>query len=329
MFSQARGKISPRLSQVICLLAQEASSFETARDILRRTLLLDISTSTIEHHAEEIGSLLLEKENEECKYTTSKIIQDLLENKPKIPKRSYVQADGAMINTTTGWKENKLGIIFDEADLHRSGEGEKERISIKKKQLVSDLGGGVADFEKRLRYWLHKTDTLKAQEIVVVSDGAPWVERMFERNLVGAVHILDWFHVTEHLWDTAKNVFGEKSERCEPWICEYKDLIWNGKIEKALKALSQEMQNNPECEALAKLYHYFKRRKRKMRYNYFRKKGYYIGSGAVESANKYAVQSRLKRAGMKWTIQGANSIAFLKTQYHSGRWENIWQSKAA
>ena len=66
-----------------------------------------------------------------------------------------------------------------------------------------------------------------------------------------------------------------------------------------------------------------------MRYHYFRKKGYYIGSGAIEAANKYAVQSRLKRTGMRWDIEAANSIAFLKTQYHSGRWESLWLGKAA
>ena len=327
---QAQGKISPQLSQVICLLSQDTSSFETAKDILQRTLLLNIFTSTIQHHSERVGALLLNKEREECKYTTCNIVKDLLQKKPKIPKRSYIQADGAMINTTEGgWKENKLAIIFDESDLVKKGEGEKQRISIKQKHLLSSLAMGISDFEERLRYWLHKTDTLKAQEIVAVSDGAPWVEKMIERNIPEAIHILDWFHVTDHLWKNAKELFGENSEKSELWVRKYKSLIWNGKINKVLKLLWQEVQRHPKCKALKKLYHYFKLRKKKMRYDYFRKKGYYIGSGAIEAANKYAVQSRLKRTGMKWTIEGANSIAFLKTQYHSGKWEEIWQNQAA
>ena len=328
-FVQVQGRISPQLSELICLIAQEASSFEAARDILHRTLLLRISTSTVQQHSEKIGSFLLEKERQECQYTTCSIIKDLLQNKPKMPQRSYIQIDGAMINTTEGWKENKLGLIFNEADTVKKGEGEKQRVSIKKKQLVSSLGEGIDDFERRLRYHFHETGTLKSQEIVAVSDGALWIEKMIERNTPKAVHILDWFHVTEHLWDTAKKLFGEKSEKSKPWVSKYKHLIWNGKIDEALKLLSQEMQKHSKCEPLGKLYRYFEPRKEKMRYDRFRKKGYYIGSGAIEAANKYAVQSRLKKTGMRWTIEGANAIAFLKTQYHSGKWEDIWQSQEA
>ena len=94
----------------------------------------------------------------------------------------------------------------------------------KKKQLVSSLGEGIDDFERRLRYHFHETGTLKSQEIAAVSDGALWIEKMIERNIPKAVHILDWFHVTEHLWDTAKKFFGEKSEKSKPWVSKYKHL---------------------------------------------------------------------------------------------------------
>ena len=248
---------------MICLLAQDASSFETARDILRRTLLLDISSSTVQHHSEKVGALLRGKERQEYKYTTTHIIRDLLQNRPKMAKRCYVQLDGAMINTTKGWKENKLGIIFDDADLVKRGKNEKQRISIKKKQLFSSLARGVEDFEKSLRYWLYKTDALKAEEIITLGDGAPWIEKMFERNIPKAIHILDWFHVTEHLWDTAKKLFGENSEKSELWVSKYKHLIWNGKVREALKSLSQEMRRSPKPKPLEKLYAYFEPRKEK------------------------------------------------------------------
>ncbi len=52
-----------------------------------------------------------------------------------------------------------------------------------------------------------------------------------------------------------------------------------------------------------------------MRYKYFREKGYFIGSGAVESSMKYLIQSRLKQAGMKWTIDGAYGISNLEKKY--------------
>ena len=54
------------------------------------------------------------------------------------------------------------------------------------------------------------------------------------------------------------------------------------------------------------------------------RRGYYIESGAVESANRYAVQDRLKKSGMMWSTKGANGIAKLKTTYLSGQWDTIW-----
>jgi len=66
-----------------------------------------------------------------------------------------------------------------------------------------------------------------------------------------------------------------------------------------------------------------------MQYADFREQGIYIGSGAIESANKYAIQDRLKRAGMKWSIRGANAIAYLRTQYLSKNWDNLWNQEVA
>ncbi|MBI5245288.1 MAG: hypothetical protein HY922_16620 [Elusimicrobia bacterium] len=45
--------------------------------------------------------------------------------------------------------------------------------------------------------------------------------------------------------------------------------------------------------------HYFQANLRRMRYKDFRKAGYFIGSGVVESACKHLVASRLKQAGMR------------------------------
>ncbi len=62
-----------------------------------------------------------------------------------------------------------------------------------------------------------------------------------------------------------------------------------------------------------------------MRYDEFRKLGYFIGSGAVESANKYLVQQRLKQAGMKWLIKGAHSILKLREKVYEGSWPRLEQ----
>ena len=53
----------------------------------------------------------------------------------------------------------------------------------------------------------------------------------------------------------------------------------------------------------------------------YKAKGYFCGSGAIESGNKIVLQKRLKQAGMRWEPQTAQYLLTLKTKYESGRWE--------
>jgi hypothetical protein len=62
-----------------------------------------------------------------------------------------------------------------------------------------------------------------------------------------------------------------------------------------------------------------------MCYDIFRKKGYYIGSGVIESAHKYIVASRLKQAGMRWSMKNANALIWLRSIYFEDRWDDFWK----
>ena len=60
-----------------------------------------------------------------------------------------------------------------------------------------------------------------------------------------------------------------------------------------------------------------------MRYSYFREKGYPIGSGAQESANKYAMQDRMTLQGQRWKKERGQGILALKCRYESDRWNTV------
>jgi hypothetical protein len=49
-------------------------------------------------------------------------------------------------------------------------------------------------------------------------------------------------------------------------------------------------------------------------------KGYFIGSGAVESGNKVVLQKRLKGHGMRWNPDTAQTLLTLKAKYESELW---------
>jgi hypothetical protein len=56
-------------------------------------------------------------------------------------------------------------------------------------------------------------------------------------------------------------------------------------------------------------------------YKEYKKNGWYIGSGAIESANKTVLQQRLKQAGMRWNRECAQYIVSLMSKAKSGLWE--------
>ena len=70
---------------------------------------------------------------------------------------------------------------------------------------------------------------------------------------------------------------------------------------------------------------YFETNAHRMRYKHFRSLGMFIGSGVVETGCKAVIGQRLKLSGMRWTLPGAASIATLRCQVASDRWEEIWQ----
>lgn len=51
-----------------------------------------------------------------------------------------------------------------------------------------------------------------------------------------------------------------------------------------------------------------------------REKGYYIGSGPIESGNKTVLQKRCKQAGMRWDEQNAQKLLKLRAKAESGLW---------
>ena len=71
------------------------------------------------------------------------------------------------------------------------------------------------------------------------------------------------------------------------------------------------------------------RNRHRMRYPGFRAAGLCVSSGVVEAGCKLAIGARLKRAGMRWTVAGANAIIALRCCILSGRFEDFWERRAA
>lgn len=61
-----------------------------------------------------------------------------------------------------------------------------------------------------------------------------------------------------------------------------------------------------------------------MRYDSFRSKGMFIGSGVIEAGCKSVVGERCKKSGMFWSEQGAENILTLRITKQNGIYDSIW-----
>ena len=296
--------------------------FRQASDTIRRNFNITVSPDTIRRATETIGLEEFDKQKQEL--TGKEILE--CEEQP-IPEQIYLQIDGSMVNTTTeGWKEYKSALFYDKNDTVKSGS--KERLSIIKKKLTGALGQGYDDLIDRLRKLLIKAGAYGAKSIVLISDGSEWIEKVFQKLVPGGVMILDWYHACEHLWNCAKELFGQDSEQADNWVRFYKYLLLNGCENYMLERLLEKAEHTENQTPIRDLYSYFDTRRDRIRYSTFIKEGHPIGSGAVESAHKYAIQTRLKLAGARWNIENANGVAQLRNTYLSGGWDDLWQKAA-
>lgn len=62
-----------------------------------------------------------------------------------------------------------------------------------------------------------------------------------------------------------------------------------------------------------------------MGYDAYLAAGYPIASGAIEGACRHLVKDRMERAGMHWTMAGAQAMLNVRSVYCSDAWDEYQQ----
>ena len=76
-------------------------------------------------------------------------------------------------------------------------------------------------------------------------------------------------------------------------------------------------------EKITKLCNYLSDHENKTRYGAAKRAGYHIGSGAIESSNKFISNTRLKRSGAWWYINNANNMLKIRCAKYNGTYDTI------
>ncbi len=145
-----------------------------------------------------------------------------------------------------------------------------------------------------------------ACELIILGDGAEWIWNLVAENFPEAIQILDWFHASEHLMPLAQAVFSHADEQ-NKWVTHAKQLMWAGDIEQLLIACRQ-LQAISSADIIRTTLNYFDFHADRMRYAYFRQRGFQIGSGTIESAAKQIGLMRMKVPGATWNTDMAVKV---------------------
>ena len=190
------------------------------------------------------------------------------------------------------------------------------------------VGGinGTSEFAGRLDRHLCRTGVYKAEEVVLISDGAAWIVNVADEVLSGMkkTYILDVFHALQYASATLKAlVTCDLAHKRR--LAEVKAQLLGGKVARVIADLRPYRDRNKD---VAKCIDYFEANKDRMRYDEYRARGLQIRSGQIESSCRQIVGTRLKRPGCKWSLRGANALLALNACWKNLQWEEFTLWKA-
>ena len=188
-----------------------------------------------------------------------------------------------------------------------------------------DTDATLSAFAQRVEREARRRGFDGAERRVVLGDGAPWIRELADELFPGAIEVVDLFHAKGHLSDVAKAVYGPTSDLGRLWARERHAELDEGRLDDLLAALAVHA---PTSEEARRCLGYVTSNRDRMRYPELRAQGLCVSSGVVEAGCKVAIGTRLKRAGMHWTLAGADAIIALRCSLLSGRFDAFWERRS-
>jgi hypothetical protein len=226
--------------------------------------------------------------------------------------KQHVTADGAMIHIRgEGWKETLVGAVY-EVDESR------EATEI---VYATRLGNRPALGEDLYRL-AGQPESQASRGMAFVADGANWLDEIKEMQFPFATRIIDQWHAREYLWNLANEFYEQGTGKAQGWAKEKIKLLKKNQQRSLRQSFcTMEPRTKKQRELLSDTRRYFKNHGHQMNYPLYQRKGFHIGSGVAEGACKHVIQSRFKRAGMRWSRTGAENLLALRSLHVNDKWD--------
>lgn len=328
----AGSSLSPAVTRMVGTVAAMVS-FAESSELLDELAGVPVDPKQLERTAEGLGRQIARDE------------RSIVEPEPPAAPTMYLGMDGTGVPMRPQETQGRLGKQPDGSAKTRevklvtvwSAEGrDEEGIPVRDHGSVSysaaiesaacnDTDEMASEFAQRAEREGRRRGFDQAVRRVVLGDGAPWIWNLADEQFPGAIQIVDLYHAKGHLWDVAKDIYGAGTNLAERWAKQRRDELDEGKIDDILTALQLHAHTNEEAR---KCLDYIVRNQSRMRYPEFRAQGLCVSTGVVEAGCKLAIGTRLKRAGMHWTVAGADAIIALRCCKLSGRFEDFWERRS-
>ena len=281
--------------------------------LLENIIGISFNSSSIQNLAQRVGENFEDEKDE--------LLSELPEGWETLEpdENLIVEADGTMFHERSGyWNEGKMGCIVKTKMCCESETGWKE-INRYYFGSVGSLGKFKDEFERSLE----RLNYEDAEEMIWIGDGAKWIRRLYESYMgENDFLILDYYHAVQHLYSLADAYFGEfDSPQKKKFIDQQKDKLFESPqdfiagLKRLLRRNNWKRIGKTRKNIILKEIEYFKNNADRMDYADYRRMGFPIGSGIIESACKNVFGARFKLGGQRWKRKRIDRLLSLRIQY--------------
>lgn len=307
-------------------------SFQESSALLHELAGVEVSASQVERAAEALGAEIAGDERSGVERMGEVAVTMYLGmdgtavpmRKSEVAGRAGKQSDGSAKT-----REAKVVTVWTAESRDKEGKPVRDPGSITYSAAIEsaatlDTSPERSEFAERALREATRRGFTAASRCVVLGDGSAWIWNTAAELFPQAIQILDRFHAKEHLSQVGKVLYRD-SKQGKKWIQRRYDELDQGRLKSLLQALDRHALKHEEALKCAD---YFRNNRARMRYPEFHEQGLCTSTGVVEAGCKVVIGTRLKRAGMHWTVSGANSIIALRCSKLSGRYEDFWERRS-
>lgn len=162
--------------------------------------------------------------------------------------------------------------------------------------------------------------------LCAIGDGASWIWNRIREIFPGIKEILDFYHCSEYIHELADAQYCKGTRKAQEWVEATFVRLFHNQVTGVIRGINRMKPTSPEAKKKIKdVVRYLSNHREKVDYGAAKRGGYHIGSGAIESANKFIAHVRLKRSGAWWYISNANNILKLRCAKYNGTYDRIIQ----